>query len=149
MDKIADACRRHHAMHRCAIAALAMERYRKEKGRWAESLAELVSAGYLKSVLTDPSDGKPLRLKRTADGWLVYAIGVDRTDHGGTIDRQKMYQAGNDIGVQLWDVAARRQPPPPPKPPEEGESPAAPGEAPPPAPPADGAKPPPAAPEKP
>jgi hypothetical protein len=149
MDKIADACRRHHAMLRCAIAALAMERYRKEKGRWAESLAELVAAGYLKAVPTDPTDGKPLRLKRTADGWLVYAIGVDGTDHGGTLDRQKMYRAGNDFAVQLWDVAARRQPPPPPKPSEDGESPAAPAEPPPPAPPADGPKPPPAAPEKP
>ena len=44
--------------------------------------------------------------------------------HGGTLDRQKMYQAGNDIGFQLWDVPARRQPPPPPKPPEPGEEPA-------------------------
>ena len=87
----------------------------------------------LKAVPTDPFDGKPIRLKRLADGWLVWAIGMDSIDHGGTLDRQKMYQAGNDIGFQLWDMAARRQPPPPPKPTEEGEQPdPAPPAAPPP-----------------
>jgi len=117
-DRIADACRRNHAILRCTIVTLAMERFRREKGRWPESIAELVAAGYLKAAPTDPFDGKPLRLKRLADGWLVYATGTDGIDHGGTLDRQKMYQPGNDIGFQLWDVPARRQPPPPPKPTE-------------------------------
>jgi hypothetical protein len=123
MDKVAEACRRNHAILRCAIVAVAMERHRREKGRWAESIAELVMAGYLNDVPTDPFDGKPIRLKRLDDGWLVWAIGMDGIDHGGTLDRTKMYQAGNDIGLQVWDVAARRQPPPPPKPSEDGEQP--------------------------
>lgn len=121
MDKIAEACRRNHATLRCAIVGIAMERYRRDKGQWPESLAELVPAGYLKAVPIDPFDGKPIRLKRLADGWLIWAIGMDGIDHGGTFDRQKMYVAGNDIVFQLWDAAARRQPPPPPKPPEPGE----------------------------
>jgi hypothetical protein len=136
IDKVADACRRNHAILRCTIVAVAMERYRKEKGRWPETIAEVVTAGYLKAVPTDPFDGKPIRLKRTDDGWLVWATGTDQIDHGGTLDRQKMYQAGNDIGVQLWDVAARRQPAPPPKPSdtEEFPDPAPPPAAPPPPP---------------
>jgi hypothetical protein len=135
IDKIADACRRNHSILRCTIVAVAMERFRREKGHWPETLAELVAAGYLKAVPTDPFDGKPIRLKRLADGWLVYAIGADGIDHGGTLDRQKIFQAGNDIGIQLWDVAARRQPPPPPKPlDEDGEPAPPPAAAPPPTP---------------
>lgn len=136
IDKVAEACRRNHAILRCTIVAVAMERYRKDKGRWPESIAELVTAGHLKAAPTDPFDGKPIRLKRLADGWLVWAIGMDGVDHGGTLDRQKMYQPGNDIGFQLWDVAARRQPAPPPKSSEDGEQPdpAPPPAAPPPPP---------------
>ena len=60
------------------------------------------------AVPIDPFDGKPLRLKRLADGWLVYATGTDGQDHGGTLDRQKMYQAGSDIGRAWWCVPVRR-----------------------------------------
>src|SRR5205823_3863301 len=57
--------RRSHALTRCAIAALAAERYRRANGRWPESLAELVTAGLLRAVPGDSFDGQPLRLKPT------------------------------------------------------------------------------------
>ncbi len=119
MDKIAQACQRNHAILRNAIVALAAERYRQKHGRWPATLDELVQAGLLKSAPVDPYDGRPLRLRRTGDGLMVYSVGPDNADNGGVIDRQNPIKAGTDLGFQLWDVAARRQPPPPPKPPED------------------------------
>lgn len=149
MDKVAEACRRNHAVLRCTIVALAVERFRKETGRWPERIDDLVSAGYLKTVPTDPFDGQPLRLKRTEDGWIVYSVGVDNQDNGGTLRRQNPSQPGSDVGIQLWDVVARRQPPAPPKPLEDRDGVPAPGEPPPGAPPGNNPPPPPPMPPRP
>src|SRR5205823_751945 len=52
----------------CAVAALAIERYRLSQGHWPASLDHLVSDGFLDAVPTDPYADQPIRLKRTADG---------------------------------------------------------------------------------
>src|SRR5262249_30910971 len=49
------------AQTRCAIAALAAERYRGAHGDWPASLEALVADGLLKWVPADPYDGAPLR----------------------------------------------------------------------------------------
>jgi hypothetical protein len=116
MQKVSEAVVRNHAMLRGAIVALAAERFRQKNGQWPASPDELVQAGLLKAVPTDPYDGKPIRLARTADGLIVYSIGPDKVDNGGLRDRQNPVKAGTDLGFQLWDVKARRQPAPPPKP---------------------------------
>jgi hypothetical protein len=103
----------------CAIAALAAERFRLAKNRWPESLDELVNAGFLDAVLADPYDHKPIRLKRTADGLVIYAVGPDKIDNGGLIDRERPTDPGTDVGFRLWDISARRQPPNPPVPEEK------------------------------
>jgi hypothetical protein len=118
LDKVSQACARSHAQMRCAIAAVAAERFRRDKGRWPESLAELVATGLLKTVPADPYDFQPLRLKRLPDGLVIYSVGPDGKDDGGTLNRQKPIEPGSDIGLRLWDVPARRQPPRPPKPPD-------------------------------
>jgi hypothetical protein len=91
-------------------AALAAERFRLAKGRWPKALDELVQAGLLDAVPTDPYDGKPLRLKRTADGLTVYSVGPDGVDNDGAIDRDNPHNPGADLGFRLWDVPRRRQP---------------------------------------
>lgn len=113
IDSCAQAVQRSHAQQRCAIAMIAAERFRKKNNRWPQSLDELVAAGLLKSVLTDPYDGKPLRLKPTDDSLIIYSVGPDGNDNGGLLDRSKPNKAGTDYGLQLWDVAHRRQPAPP------------------------------------
>jgi ABC-type transport system involved in multi-copper enzyme maturation permease subunit len=118
--RLSSSFRRSQAMLRCAILALAVERYRHEHGRWPESLTELVP-GKLQQVYNDPYDGKPLRYRRNSDGVVIYSVGPDLTDDGGKIDRTNRMLSGTDLGIQLWDPAKRRQPPPPPKSVEEGE----------------------------
>jgi hypothetical protein len=113
---------RSQAQLRAAIVALAVERYRREHGRWPSSLAELVP-DKLPHIYIDPYDGQPLRYRRNKEGVVIYSVGQDKIDDGGKLDRIK---PGADIGIQLWDPDKRRQPPPPPKPTGEDDDVAAP-----------------------
>src|SRR5262249_8943322 len=54
-SKAARAFQRSQARLRTAVAALAAERFRQERGQWPSSLGELVPA-YLAAVPTDPYD---------------------------------------------------------------------------------------------
>ncbi len=128
------AFRRTKALLRCAIVALAVERYRLQLGRWPESLADLSpqrqqgptdkplagAAGYgpdlIGTIPMDPFIGKPLRYRRLADGVVIYSVGPDGKDDAGKIDRMNPSAPGTDIGIQLWDPDKRRQPPLPPQP---------------------------------
>ncbi len=104
-------CRRSHAQLRCAIVAVAAERYRRQHGRWPESVEVLVAAGLLKEVPADPYDGAPLRFRRLDDGLVIYTLGPDGRDDSGTLNRKDPVADGSDLGFRLWDVASRRQPP--------------------------------------
>lgn len=109
--KVSEANRRNVGNLRCAIIALALERYRRDHGSWPDGLETLVPK-YLAVVPTDPGDGKPLRLARRPDGLTVYWVGQDGTDAGDKLDRQKPIAKGTDQGFQLWDIKHRRKPAP-------------------------------------
>ena len=87
---------------RCAVAAIAAERYRIANNRWPSSADELVKSGLLKEIYNDPFDGQPLRWKRTATGIIIYSVGPDRTDNGGKLNRSGGQAPGTDIGFELW-----------------------------------------------
>lgn len=93
---------------RCAIVAIAAERYRLAQDKWPGSPAALVPA-YLGAVPTDPFDGQPVRYRLHADGLVIYCLGPDRTDDQGKLDRGIGAPAGTDLGIRLWDIAHRRQ----------------------------------------
>jgi hypothetical protein len=112
LQKLADASRRKHAYLRCTDVALACERYRREHREWPASLDSLCPH-FLPRVPLDPFDGKPLRYKRVSDGVLIYSVGNDGIDNGGSLDRKNPTRAGADMGLQLWNVTQRRQPPAP------------------------------------
>ncbi len=65
-----------------AITALGVERFRLANQRVPERLDELVPA-YLNSVPADPFDGRPLRYKKLAKGYVVYSVGENGVDDGG------------------------------------------------------------------
>jgi hypothetical protein len=111
IDKMQEADGRSRALLRSAAAAVAAERFRRDTGRWPASLDELVPA-YLKAVPRDPYDRQPLRLRRLADGVVIYSAGSDRTDDGGQVHTDpKIGGMPKDFGVRLWDPEHRRQPP--------------------------------------
>lgn len=109
VEKFGESFWRHQAELRCAIVALAAERYRIAHGEWPDSPNSLVPE-FLDKVHLDPYDGKPLHYRRLVDGVVIYSIGPDEEDNGGKIDRQNSAKPGNDIVFQLWDVNRRRQP---------------------------------------
>jgi hypothetical protein len=111
VEKTLSACVRSHAQMRCALVAVAAERFRRDMGLWPESADALVKAGLLKAVPADPYDRQPLRLKRQPDGLTIYAVGPDKADDGGTLNRKDPTAKGSDLGLRLWDTGARRQAP--------------------------------------
>ncbi len=62
--------------------ACALERARLSNGGFPETLAG-VAAHFGGSIPKDICDGKPMRYRRTADGYELWSVGVDRVDDGG------------------------------------------------------------------
>jgi hypothetical protein len=114
-DRQGQNCQTGIGLLRCASAMLAVERFRLARGRWPETLNELVP-GYLTGVPADPFDGKPLRYRRLGDGVVIYSIGPDGKDDGGNLSPALGRAEGPDLGFRLWDEAARRRPAPEDKP---------------------------------
>jgi hypothetical protein len=106
--KPAEADQRESARLRCALVALAAERYRKAKGEWPVKLADL-EARELDQVPLDPYDGQPLRYGRLADGVAIYSLGPDGEDHGGAVGGAVRVPADTNYGFQLWDVDRRER----------------------------------------
>jgi hypothetical protein len=111
--KFVEAEQRTQASLHGACAGLAAERFRLARNDWPRSLETLVEAGLLGAVPVDPFDGKPLRLKRTFDGLVIYSVGPDKLDNDGFINRERPIEPGTDLGFRLWDPPRRRQPPNP------------------------------------
>jgi hypothetical protein len=93
------------AMRRTAIAALAIERFRRaHAGQAPPSLDALVPA-YLAAVPLDPYDGTPLKYKLDADSYVVYSVDRDRANDGGAL-----YGHGSGVngpGPQRRDIGIR------------------------------------------
>jgi len=85
---------------RTVRVGLGIERYRLANGKLPEKLAELVPA-YLDTVPKDPFDGQELRYKRLEKGYVVYSIGRDLSDDGGTELLPPRKRTG---GKENWDV---------------------------------------------
>jgi len=94
---------RHMATCEAARTALATLRYRARHGRLPENLQAL-APGFVKSVPPDPFDGKPLRYRKKADGFVIYAVGEDGRDDGGDTERPNRLPA--DVGFRVrWPKA--------------------------------------------
>jgi hypothetical protein len=91
---------RHIANRRVAHTALAVERYRLAQGTLPKALDELVPT-YLDEVPIDPFDGQALRYTLLAKGYVVYSMGEDGSDDGGT-ERDK--ENRHPDGTPQWDV---------------------------------------------
>jgi hypothetical protein len=86
---------------RCAEAALALERFRqKNHGAIPDTLAGLVP-GIEPHLPIDPIDGAPLRYRKLDPAYLIYSIGVDGMEEGGTRTART-----DNSGVQKWLVTS-------------------------------------------
>jgi hypothetical protein len=72
-------------LDRASVVALAIARYRlAHAGRVPTTLADLVPA-YLDAVPEDPLAGRPLLFRTLPDSFIVYSVGADGRDDGGTL----------------------------------------------------------------
>jgi hypothetical protein len=77
------------ARYRAFQLGLAAEKYRLRNRRLPTRLEDL-TPDFIPVVPLDPFDGKPMRMKRTDHSLIVYSIGPDGIDNGGTpIDLKK------------------------------------------------------------
>ena len=87
---------RKHIGLRAAALAMALNRYRAANGRWPADLNELVPA-FIAAVPGDPFARGPLRYRAdNAGGWVIYSVGPDGADDGGTRedDRDVVFPGG-------------------------------------------------------
>lgn len=85
MSAALDAAARGNAMNEAAMTAIAIERYRRDRGQIPKDLEQLVP-DFLKQLPTDPFDGKPLRYVVKDGEYLLYSVGKNGVDDGGQGD---------------------------------------------------------------
>ena len=71
------------AARRVAIAALAVERYRRANGGAAPSSLQALVPAYLRAVPQDPFSGAPIVYTHGSGDYRVYSVDNNRTDDGG------------------------------------------------------------------
>jgi hypothetical protein len=111
--RVGESAIRSQVMLECAIAAIGVERYRLQNGRWPDSLDEVVAAKFLDKVPTDHFDGKPLRYRKASDGVVIYSVGKAGNYKGDALDPGSEFDPNTTerYEFRLWDVEHRRQPP--------------------------------------
>jgi hypothetical protein len=118
-QKVAPAYLHIMAQTRCAIVAVAAERYRRAYHRWPASLEALSDEGLLQQVPADPFDGAPLRYRIRDDRVVIYSVAGNLQDNGGLLDDGGTFDQKKgairltdlrfiDLGITLWNVAQRR-----------------------------------------
>lgn len=94
------------AMFRCAAVALAAERFRLSTGRFPETLTQLVP-DYLPEIPHDPFDSKPIRFARNDSGIIVYSVGKNLDDDGGTVAPREGERFGRDVSFRILNPTLR------------------------------------------
>lgn len=89
--KVQDAADRAEQNERNLHVAIALAAYRKAHGRYPAQLADL-ALKFLPTVPDDPFTEKPLIYKPDANGYLLYSVGLNAKDDGGT---------GDDLAVRV------------------------------------------------
>jgi hypothetical protein len=94
-DSISVIAWRFKTRREATLTILAVLRYQKEKGKYPDTLEELVKAGYLTKLPHDPFSPGPLTYKKTEDGFLLYSWGENLKDDNGEVVR-------NEKGKTIW-----------------------------------------------
>ncbi len=81
MQATYDAATRSRALVRSLRVLTALQARAGDKG-----VPKLSDLGLPGAATLDPYNGQPLRVKRLAEGWLVYSVGKNLTDDGGKFE---------------------------------------------------------------
>jgi len=116
MTKIIEIEYRSRTDTQALITTLALMRYKSDKGAYPAALPELVRAGYIKELPTDPFSNNPLVYQQTRESFTLYSFGVDYDDDGGDMARNRkgnIRMWANEGDAVFWPVqsteSARKQ----------------------------------------
>ncbi len=70
--------------HEAILTILALHRWKQDKGVYPDQLQELINSQYLKELPDDPYSDGVLRYERRGDDFILYSVGADFDDDGGT-----------------------------------------------------------------
>ena len=98
LGRVFTVSQRHMAQLDSARTALAALRYKAAHKRLPDTLDALVP-DFIEAVPPDPFNGKPLRYRKEAGGFVVYALGENGTDDAGDIDR--VHGKHPDVGFRV------------------------------------------------
>ena len=105
--RVAELHARSVAEIQCARVAMGAERFRLQVGRLPGSSGELVP-DFIAQWPIDPLDGQPLRFKQTDHGILIYSVGIDQKDDGGSVTPADDEHRASDDGFRLLRMDQRR-----------------------------------------
>jgi hypothetical protein len=89
-----------------ARLAIALERYRIAQGQFPESL-ETLAPKFIPQLPHDIINGQPLKYQRTTNGsFVLYSVGWNETDDGGTIGLNKGGNFDPNTGDWVWRYPA-------------------------------------------
>ena len=71
------------------LAAIALVRYKQDKGDYPESLDKLLETGYITKIPIDPFSDAPLSYKKNEQGTVLYSWGKNLIDDCGQTARDK------------------------------------------------------------
>ncbi len=94
------------------LAAVAIGRYKLDKGQYPARFEEVVETGYLPSLPADPYGKGPLSYRRTDDGFVLYSWGPNLSDEGGwpSTDPDGKPRMGTDNNDWVfWPVTAAQK----------------------------------------
>jgi hypothetical protein len=90
-----------------ARVACALGRYRLAHGEYPETL-DMLAPKFIEKLPHDIINGQPLHYRRTDDGkFVLYSVGWDGKDDGGTVALTKGDQADIDKGDWVWQYPAK------------------------------------------
>jgi hypothetical protein len=88
------------AQIRCLRVLIALQNHVPAGSNYVPKLTEL---GLPPHTITDPYTGEPLHVRKTPQGWLVYAVGPNLRDDGGRLE----HPMTSDVGVGPPPVVAK------------------------------------------
>lgn len=95
------------ALRRLAVTAIALHRYRMRHARVPTKLVELVPE-LLPAVPVDPMDLHPLRYRVEDGRWILYSVGYNGVDDGGSFshgDGKEVYSVRDGADI-VWPEAS-------------------------------------------
>ncbi len=101
---------RHKALLGTLAVMLACERHRLRHGSFPNS-TDAIDRAILPSPPIDPFSGRPIIVKPLDGGLVIYSVGKDRTDDGGTLFNRNPEKPHTDLGHRLFAVKDRARPP--------------------------------------